>query len=60
MLHEINDNDGKQTAKKEDVNNTSSYTLYIIGIYFSPVIAATPGRTLPSIASNIAPPPVDT
>ena len=32
----------------------------ILGRYYSPVIAATPGRTLPSIASSIAPPPVDT
>lgn len=28
--------------------------------YFSPVMAATPGRTFPSIASSIAPPPVET
>lgn len=28
--------------------------------YYSPFIAATPGRTFPSIASSIAPPPVET
>lgn len=35
-----------------------SYLFY--ADYFSPVIAATPGRTFPSIASSIAPPPVET
>ena len=35
-----------------------SYLFY--ADYFSPVMAATPGRTFPSIASSIAPPPVET
>ena len=37
----------------------SPSSLFNKSMNYSPLIAATPGRTLPSIASNKAPPPVE-
>ena len=39
--------------------NRAVYWNFIKAVNYSPLIAATPGRTLPSIASRRAPPPVE-